>query len=125
MMRLLLAFGVLAVPAAAQAQSSWDRNYGVANSTPRTYQSRPSYGRDTARRSVVYGARRTVLGEAARRATDAGRRGAGRVIGWTRGGPYGAAIGEFLRPRTAHAPTTDRPRPTEYDRGRVRYRWGR
>lgn len=124
MKRVLLALAVLTVPVAAEAQSwrSYDRDYRVANSTPRTYQSRPSYARDTARGSVIYGARRTGLGEASRRAMDSGRRYLGTGLRYARGGPYGAALGSFLRPNTAHAPTRDRARPTEYDRGRIRWR---
>lgn len=121
---VLLALAVLTVPAAAEAQSrgSYDRDYRIANSTPRAYQSRPSYGRDSARSSVAYGARRTAIGEAARRATQSGRSLLGKGLGYARGGPYGAALGSFLRPNTAHGPTRDRPRPTEYDRGRIRWR---
>lgn len=124
MKRVLLALAVLAAPAAAEAQSwnNYDRDYRVANSTPRTYQSRPSYSRDTARNSVVYGARRTIVGDAARRATQSGRYYLGKGLGYARGGPYGATAMGLLRPNTAHAPTRDRSRPTEYDRGRIRWR---
>lgn len=71
---------------------------------------------------MVYGARRTIVGEVARGVAQSGRAGLGRVVGLARGGPYGAAAMEFLRPNTAHAPTTDRRAPTQYDRGRIRWR---
>jgi hypothetical protein len=124
MKRVLFALAVLTVAVAAQAQcgGDYDRDSRAANSTPRTYQSRPSYTRDTARISVVYGARRSGLGEASRRALESDRRYVGTGLRYARGGPIGATLSGLARPNTAHAPTRDRASPTEYDRGRIRWR---